>query len=145
MAVKLGFSRDNPTQAYAADILAITPNRKKADLVARAIYFYLGGKEYDADGLSILLTGKPRKYRKKSASRKRILASPNEPIADAAETIQHEEQVDEKPVRENAPEQEPQPELEIPSTEGQMKDTEDSFTAADTSMLNDIMAAFQGQ
>lgn len=143
MAVKLGFSRDNPTQAYAADILAITPNRKKADLVARAIYFYLGGKEYDADSLSILLTGKPRKHRKKNASRKRIVAAPKEPIADAAETFQHEEQVAEEPVREYAPEQEPQPELEIPSTEGRTRDTEDSFTAADTSMLNDIMAAFQ--
>lgn len=145
MAVKLGFSRENPTQAYAADILAITPNRKKADLVARAIYFYLGGKEYDADSLSILLTGKPRKHRKKSASRKRIVAAPKEPIADAADTSQNEKQVAEGLVNEYAPEQEAQPELEIPSTEGRTRDTEDSFTAADTSMLNDIMAAFQNQ
>ena len=145
MAVKLGFSRENPTQAYAADNLAITPNRKKADLVARAIYFYLGGKEYDADSLSILLTGKPRKHRKKSASRKRIVAAPKEPIADAADTSQNEKQVAEGLVTEYAPEQEAQPELEIPSPEGRKRDTEDSFTAADTSMLNDIMAAFQNQ
>ena len=145
MAVKLGFSRDNPTQAYAADILAITPNRKKADLVARAIYFYLGGKEYDADGLSILLTGKPRKYRKKSVSRKKVEAVPSESVADGANTLQNEEAAVEELIPEYAPEHEPQPEAEIPSTEGQMRDTEDSFTAADTSMLNDIMAAFQNQ
>lgn len=145
MAVKLGFSRENPTQAYAADILAITPNRKKADLVARAIYFYLGGKEYDADSLSILLTGKPRKHRKKGASRKRIVAAPKEPIADVAYSSQNEKQVTVEPVNEYAPEREPQPEIGIPSNEGQTSDNDDTFTAADTSMLNDIMAAFQGQ
>lgn len=145
MAVKLGFSRDNPTQAYAADILAITPNRKKADLVARAIYFYLGGKEYDADSLSILLTGKPRKHRKKGASRKRIVAAPKESIADVAYSSQNEKQMTVEPVNEYATEQEKQSESEILSTEGQMSENDDSFTAADTSMLNDIMAAFQGQ
>lgn len=59
MGVHLGFRRTNPIQCYADDILQMVPERKKAELVARALYSYLGGKQLSEDDLHIMLTGKP--------------------------------------------------------------------------------------
>ena len=57
MGVHISFRRTNPIQRYTDDILKIAPKRRKADLVARAVYSYLGGKQMTEDDLYIMLTG----------------------------------------------------------------------------------------
>lgn len=146
MGVHISFRRTNPIQRYTDDILKMAPKRRKADLVARAIYSYLGGKQMSEDDLYIMLTGHtapgtngeiplfaPAKVsapkRKKPDTPKKETATP---------TLYNKE--------ESEPSAAPQVIEEPEATDNSLPDTDSSgyqFTAEDDAMLQGAMAAFQ--
>lgn len=146
MGVHISFRRTNPIQRYTDDILKIAPKRRKADLVARAVYSYLGGKQMTEDDLYIMLTGHtapasddetapaaPAKgsapKRKKQDTTKREVAAP---------TLYNKEETE--------PSMAPQVSEEPETTDNSLPDTDSSgyqFTAEDDAMLQGAMAAFQ--
>lgn len=132
MRVTLGFRDSSDIQHYAAEMLSRAPAKHKADLIARALWTYLGGKDMTQDDLAILLTGKPATYYNKVAVKPKKKA-----VVKAVSAEVHKE------VRE-----EPEPDTEEvlePATESKTESDYPVFDAADAAMMTDVMAAFASQ
>lgn len=126
MRVVLGFRDASELQKYAAEMLRRAPPKRKADLVARAVYAYLGGKDCTADDLAVLLTGKPSAGNKSPVQQKKVKSK---------KTV--------KTVAEKAVDtpQEPQEAIEEPVLAVD-RSSEPEYSAADAAMMCDVMAAF---
>lgn len=146
MGVHISFRRTNPIQRYTDDILKIAPKRRKADLVARAVYSYLGGKQMTEDDLYIMLTGHtapgsddettPSAPAKVHAPKRKKPDTPKKEVA--APTLYNNEETE--------PSMAPQVSEEPETTDNSLPDTDSSgyqFTAEDDAMLQGAMAAFQ--
>lgn len=146
MGVHISFRRTNPIQRYTDDILKIAPKRRKADLVARAVYSYLGGKQTTEDDLYIMLTGHtapasddetpPVSPAKVSAPKRKKADAPKKGVA--APTLYNKE--------ESEPSAAPQEIGKPKATDNSLPDTDSDgyqFTAEDDAMLQGTMAAFQ--
>lgn len=146
MGVHISFRRTNPIQKYTDDILKIAPKRRKADLVARAVYSYLGGRQMSEDDLYIMLTGHtapgsddetpPAAPAKGSAPKRKKQDTTKKEVA--APTVYNKEETESS----MAPQVSEEPE----TTDNSLPDTDSSgyqFTAEDDAMLQGAMAAFQ--
>lgn len=146
MGVHISFRRTNPIQKYTDDILKMAPKRRKADLVARAVYSYLGGKQMTEDDLYIMLTGRTAPSTdntasvaapvKVSAPKRKKQDTPKKEVA--APTLYNNEETE--------PSMAPQVSEEPETTDNSLPDTDSSgyqFTAEDDAMLQGAMAAFQ--
>lgn len=146
MGVHISFRRTNPIQRYTDDILKIAPKRRKADLVARAVYSYLGGKQMTEDDLYIMLTGHTAPSTndepsiaapaKVSAPKRKKQETPKKEVA--APTLYNKEESESS----TAPQVIEKPE----ATDNSLPDTDSSgyqFTEEDDAMLQGAMAAFQ--
>ena len=146
MGVHISFRRSNPIQKYTDDILKMAPKRRKADLVARAVYSYLGGKQMTEEDLYIMLTGHtapgsddktpPAPPAKVSAPKRKKQDKPKKEAA--APTLYNKEETE--------PSTAPQVTEELEATDNSLPDTDSSgyqFTAEDDAMLQGAMAAFQ--
>ena len=123
MRVVLGFREASELQKYAAEMLRRAPTRRKADLVARAVYAYLGGKDCTADDLAVLLTGKPSAGNKSPVWQKRVKSKKKvETVAEKASDT-------------------PQEAIEEPVLAAD-RSSEPEYSAADAAMMCDVMAAF---
>ena len=146
MGVHISFRRTNPIQKYTDDILKMAPRRRKADLVARAVYSYLGGKQMSEDDLYIMLTGHTAPNAseetplavpaKVSAPKRKKQGTPKKEVV--APTLYNKE--------ESEPSTGPQMIEEPETTDNSLPDTDSSgyqFTEEDDAMLQGAMAAFQ--
>lgn len=146
MGVHISFRRTNPIQRYADDILKMAPKRRKADLVARAVYSYLGGKQMTEDDLYIMLTGRTAPSTDNTAS----VAAPVKVSAPKRKRQDKPKKEAAAPTLYNKVESEPStaPQVteEREATDNSLPDTDSSgyqFTAEDDAMLQGAMAAFQ--
>ena len=146
MGVHISFRRANPIQRYTDDVLKMAPKRRKADLVARAVYSYLGGKQMSEDDLYIMLTGHTAPSTndepsvaapaKVSAPKRKKQDTPGKKVA--APTLYNKEETE--------PSTTPQLAEESEVTDNSLADTDSSgyqFTAEDDAMLQGAMAAFK--
>lgn len=153
MGVHLGFRRTNPIQCYADDILQMVPERKKAELVARALYSYFGGKQLSEDDLHIMLTGRPASSPSSVAPRADNIPSakrskPQRAKVKKVETPKPEKE-DETPslynkedTRNPAGKMEPQIDNQDMKEQPRSDDGGYQFSGEDDAMLHDAMAAF---
>lgn len=128
MKYTIGLRDSKDIQQYAAEMLRRAPRMHKGDLVARAIYTYLGGKDMTEDELAILLTGQPPSTGKKAVRRTKSKSA--------------------KPTAGETPRTE-QPSLPLPATvpsaapeKVQPAEQDYDIGADDASMVNDVMAEF---
>lgn len=146
MGVHISFRRTNPIQRYTDDILKIAPKRRKADLVARAVYSYLGGKQMTEDDLYIMLTGHTAPGTDNTAS----VAAPVKVSAPKSKRRETPDKEPAAPPLHNKEETEPSAVMQVvektEATDNSLPDTDSSgyqFTAEDDAMLQGAMAAFQ--
>lgn len=146
MGVHISFRRTNPIQRYADDILKMAPKRRKADLVARAVYSYLGGKQMTEDDLYIMLTGRTAP----STNDKPSVAAPAKVFAPKSRKQKTAKKEVAAPTLYNKEESEPSttPQVvgEPKAPDSSLPDTDSGgyhFTAEDDAMLQGAMAAFQ--
>lgn len=100
----------------------------KGDLVARAIYTYLGGKDMTEEELAVLLTGQPSTGKRTVRHAKPKAANPDEMATRRAEKPDQ--------VPETAPSAEPE--------KAQSAEPDYGVGAEDAAMLSDVMREFAG-
>ena len=128
MKYTIGLREGKDIQRYAAEMLRKAPRMHKGDLVARAIYTYLGGKDMTEEELAILLTGQP------STGKRTVRhAKPKAANLDEIATRRTE-----KPdqVSETAPSTEPK--------KVQPSEPDYGVGTEDAAMLSDVMREFAG-
>ena len=128
MKYTIGLREGKDIQRYAAEMLRKAPRMHKGDLVARAIYTYLGGKDMTEEELAILLTGQP------STGKRTVRhAKPKAANLDEIATRRTE-----KPdqVSETAPSTEPK--------KVQPSEPDYGVGTEDAAMLSDVMREFDG-
>lgn len=128
MKYTIGLRDNKDIQRYAAEMLRKAPRMHKGDLVARAIYTYLGGKDMTEEELAILLTGQPSTTGKKAVRR----TKPKAMKPTVVETP-----------RTGMPDQ-PLPETVPSAAPEKVQPAEQDYDigADDASMVNDVMAEF---
>lgn len=128
MKYTIGLRSNNDIQRYAAEMLRRAPRMHKGDLVARAIYTYLGGKDMTEEELAILLTGQPSTGKRTVRHAKPKAANPDEMAT------RRTEKPDQMP--EAAPSAEPE--------KAQSAEPDYGVGAEDAAMLSDVMREFAG-
>lgn len=128
MKYTIGLRNNNDIQRYAAEMLRRAPRMHKGDLVARAIYTYLGGKDMTAEELAVLLTGQPSTGKRTVRHAKPKAANPDEMATRRTEKPDQ--------VSETAPSAEPE--------KAQSAESDYGVGAEDAAMLSDVMREFAG-
>lgn len=128
MKYTIGLRDSKDIQRYAAEMLRRAPRMHKGDLVARAIYTYLGGKDMTEEELAILLTGQPPTTGKKAVRR----TMPKAMKPTVVETPRTEKP--DQPLPETVPNTVPK--------EERPSEQDYDIGADDASMVNDVMAEF---
>lgn len=128
MKYTIGLRSNNDIQRYAAEMLRRAPRMHKGDLVARAIYTYLGGKDMTKEELAILLTGQPSTRNRTVRHAKPKAANPDEMATRRTE----------KP--DQMPEAAPSAGLE----KVQPSEPDYGVGTEDAAMLSDVMREFAG-
>ena len=132
MRVTLGFRDGSDIQHYAAEMLSRAPAKHKADLVARAVWTFLGGKDMSEDDLAILLTGKP------ATNYNKVAAMPKKKAVVKAGPLEVHKEVREEP--------EPATETVLdPIAKSKAESDYPAFDSTDAAMMRDVMAAFASQ
>lgn len=151
MGVHLGFRRTNPIQCYADDILQMVPERKKAELVARALYSYFGGKQPNEDDLHIMLTGKPASAVPRTLNISSAKRSKSSKVKiQKVEPPEQEKELNSPSLYNKEDNQNPDTDMESQPDNMDVKDTRSDddgyqFTDDDDAMLHDAMAAFMNR
>lgn len=128
MKYTIGLRESKDIQRYAAEMLRRAPRMHKGDLVARAIYTYLGGKDMTEEELAILLTGQPSTGKRTVHHAKPKAANPDEMATRRTE----------KP--DQMPEAAPSAGLE----KVQPSEPDYGVGTEDAAMLSDVMREFAG-
>ena len=128
MTYTIGLRSNNDIQRYAAEMLRRAPRMHKGDLVARAIYTYLGGKDMTEEELAVLLTGQPSTGKRTVRHAKPKAANPDEMAT------RRTEKPDQVP--ETAPSAEPE--------KAQSAEPDYGVGAEDAAMLSNVMREFAG-
>ena len=128
MKYTIGLRESKDIQRYAAEMLRRAPRMHKGDLVARAIYTYLGGKDMTEEELAILLTGQPSTGKRTVHHAKPKAANPDEMATRRTE----------KP--DQMPEATPSAGLE----KVQPSEPDYGVGTEDAAMLSDVMREFAG-
>lgn len=128
MKYTIGLRNNNDIQRYAAEMLRKAPRMHKGDLVARAIYTYLGGKDMTEEELAILLTGQPSTGKRTVRHAKPKAANPDEMAT------RRTEKPDQVP--ETAPSAEPE--------KAQSAEPDYGVGTEDAAMFSDVMREFAG-
>ena len=136
MRVVIGLRPTNEVQEYALDILRRVPEKHKGDLVARAVYSYLGGKEMSDDDLAIMLTGGKRKRKKRASGSMRTATRPPAPASASPS----------RPPAAQEPSREESYAMEQIVPTGLSEESAGyEFGKEDAEMISDVMAAFAAQ
>lgn len=128
MKYTIGLRESKDIQRYAAEMLRRAPRMHKGDLVARAIYTYLGGKDMTEEELAVLLTGQPSTGKRTVRHAKPKAANPDEMAT------RRTEKPDQMP--EAAPSAEPE--------KAQPSEPDYGVGTEDAAMLSDVMREFAG-
>lgn len=128
MKYTIGLRENKDIQRYAAEMLRKAPKMHKGDLVARALYTYLGGKDMTEEELAILLTGQPSTGKRTVRHAKPKAANPDEMATRSTE------KPDQMP--EAAPSAEPE--------KVQPSEPDYGVGTEDAAMLSDVMREFAG-
>lgn len=128
MKYTIGLRNNNDIQRYAAEMLRRAPRMHKGDLVARAIYTYLGGKDMTAEELAVLLTGQPSTGKRTVRHTKPKAANPDEMATRRTEKPDQ--------VSESVPSAEPE--------KVQPSEPDYGVGTEDAAMFSDVMREFAG-
>lgn len=128
MKYTIGLRENKDIQRYAAEMLRKAPKMHKGDLVARALYTYLGGKDMTEEELAILLTGQPSTGKRTVRHAKPKAANPDEMATRRTEK----------------PDQMPEAALSAEPEKVQPSEPDYGVGTEDAAMLSDVMREFAG-